>query len=82
MTNEELTPTKLALALDRLGDGSAEAHDLAVRVREWFGREELKNGPDPMVDELTVAWALEAPGDDARVRVLEYRSTMVDRLIG
>src|SRR5262249_10052348 len=31
---------------------------------------ELKNGPDPMVDELTVAWALEAPGDDARVRVL------------
>jgi enterochelin esterase-like enzyme len=70
MTNEELTPTKLALALDRLGDGSAEAHDLAERVREWFGREELKNGPDPMVDELTVAWALEAPGDDARARVL------------
>ena len=70
MTNEPLTAAGLERALAQLGDTTAEADALAEQVRAWFGAEQLRAGPDPKVDELAVAWALVAPGDDVRVRVL------------
>ena len=63
----QLTPAGLETALARLGDGAMPVDDLAERVREWFGAEQLTSGPDPKVNELTVAWALETPGDGVRV---------------
>lgn len=70
MTHEPLTPTGLERALARGDSGASAGDDLAEHVRGWFGSAELRTGPDPKVDELTVAWALEAPGDATRVRVL------------
>ncbi len=71
----QLTPGHLETALRRLATDPAgtDANRLAVRVREWFGAEALASGPDPKVDELTAAWALEvtdARRSDVRVRVL------------
>ena len=65
-----LTPGAVERALARLGDDRAAAERLAAQLREWFGAEALRAGPDPKEDELTVAWALEVPGEDVRVRVL------------
>ena len=70
MTNEQLTPAGLARTLARTGDDPRAAEDVANRVREWFGAEELRSGPDPKIDEVSVAWALEWPGDLVQVRVL------------
>jgi enterochelin esterase-like enzyme len=50
----------------------SDAEQLAERIRRAFGgRENLLKGPRPLIDELTVAWALEAPGAAASLpRVL------------
>lgn len=41
----------------------ADAENLANQVRQAFGgREALIAGPAPLVDEVTVAWAIEIPG--------------------
>ena len=56
-----LSPKTLQAALAGKPDG-AEAEKLAERIREYFGGSEiLMKGAAPKVDELTVAWAFEAP---------------------
>jgi enterochelin esterase-like enzyme len=56
-----LTPKSLQAALAAKPEG-AEAEALADRIRAYFGgREALLKGGVPKIDELTVAWALEAP---------------------
>lgn len=55
-----LTPRALRDALNAHPTG-AEAEKLAERVRSWFGAEDLKKGPDPKVDGLEAAWAIDAP---------------------
>jgi enterochelin esterase-like enzyme len=56
-----LTPRSLQAALAAKPDG-AEAEKLAARIRAYFGGSEiLMKGAAPKVDELTVAWAFEAP---------------------
>jgi enterochelin esterase-like enzyme len=59
---QTLDPKSLAIALDAKPSG-ADADQLAARIRTWFGgTETLVKGPAPKIDELTVAWAIEAPG--------------------
>ncbi len=56
-----LTPKALQAALAAKPEG-AEAEALAERIRAYFGGSEaLLKGGAPKTDELTVAWALEAP---------------------
>lgn len=56
-----LTPKTLQAALAAKPEG-ADAEKLAERIRAYFGgSESLMKGAAPKVDELTVAWALEAP---------------------
>ena len=56
-----LTPKSLQAALAAKPEG-AEADALAERIRAYFGGSEaLVKGGAPKIDELTVAWALEAP---------------------
>ena len=56
-----LDPTSLSAALNAKPDG-AEAERLADRIRAYFGgREVLLRGAPARADELTVAFALEAP---------------------
>src|SRR4051794_6253577 len=56
-----LTPKTLQAALEKRGEG-ADAERLADRIRAYFGGTEvLTRGAPPKVEELTVAWALEAP---------------------
>ena len=55
-----------ALETDRASsDGAALAADLRSRLPA----EELRSGPEPLIDELTAIWALESPDADA-VRVV------------
>jgi enterochelin esterase-like enzyme len=55
-----LTPKTLQAALAQKPEGP-EAEKLAERIRAYFGgSESLGKGAAPKVDELTVAWALEA----------------------
>ena len=57
-----LSPASLSAALSAK-PAAAEAEALAERVRVWFGgSENLVKGPAPKIDDLTVAWAIEAPG--------------------
>jgi enterochelin esterase family protein len=57
-----LDPKSLQAALESNPQG-AGAERLAERIREAFGgTDALLKGATPMVDELTVAWAIEAPG--------------------
>ena len=64
---QALDPKSLAAALEAKPTG-AEAEQLAARIRTWFGgTENLVKGPAPKIDELTVAWAIEAPGLAANV---------------
>jgi len=66
-----LTPKTLAAALDAKPAG-ADADRLAEQVRAYFGgREALVKGAPAKIDELTVAWAIEAPSlpPNAVVRV-------------
>jgi enterochelin esterase family protein len=56
-----LTPKSLQAALAAKPEGP-EAEKLAERIRTYFGGSEtLVKGPAPKIDELTVAWAIEAP---------------------
>jgi enterochelin esterase-like enzyme len=56
-----LTPGGLQVALAAKPEGAA-AERLAERVRAYFGGSaNLLNGAAPKIDELTVAWAVEAP---------------------
>jgi enterochelin esterase family protein len=67
-----LTPTTLGTALAAQPTGP-DADRLADRIRTYFGgAEALAKGAAPKVDELTVAWAVEAPGlpPNAPVRVV------------
>lgn len=64
---QTLDPKSLAAALDAKPSG-ADAEQLAARIRTWFGgTENLVKGAPPKIDELTVAWAVEAPGLPANV---------------
>lgn len=82
MAQEDPTPAALERALAQVGStaaqsaGLTEGDHLAEQVRAVFGADALRAGPDPLVDELTVVWALEVPkpltalGEQVRVRVL------------
>jgi enterochelin esterase-like enzyme len=59
---QPLDPKSLSTAL-AAKPGPADAEQLAARIRTWFGgSENLLKGAPPKIDELTVAWAIEAPG--------------------
>ena len=59
---QALDPHALATALAAKPTGPA-AEQLAAQIRAWFGGSEaLQKGPGPKIDDLTVAWAVEAPG--------------------
>lgn len=71
-----LTPPELETALADLADHApngdapnARAEALAARVRALFGPEHLHAGPDAVVQDLAVAWALESEGAEG-VRVV------------
>jgi len=56
-----LTPKTLQAALAAKPDGPA-ASTLAEQIKTYFGgSENLIKGPGPKIDDLTVAWAIEAP---------------------
>lgn len=56
-----LTPKTLQAALAQKPDG-ADAEKLAERIRAYYGgTETLLKGGTPKIEELTVAWAVEAP---------------------
>lgn len=57
---EELTPITLRDHLVNALPADA-ANDLAEKVRDWFGPEALREEPQPKVDEVSVAWAIESP---------------------
>lgn len=64
-----LTPKSLGEALAARPSGS-EAEKLADRIRGYFGKDNLPLGRGVKVDELTVAWAVEAPEAPAPPRVV------------
>ncbi len=68
-----LTPKALEAALASKPAG-AEAEKLAGQIRSWFGGPEvLVKGAPPKLDELAVAWAIDATppaANDAAVRVV------------
>jgi enterochelin esterase-like enzyme len=64
-----LTPRSLSAELAAKPRG-AKAEKLAERVRAYFGKEELLKGAAPKIDELAVAWAIEAPDAKAEPRVI------------
>lgn len=67
---DALTPKTLRTALASTPTGDA-AKGLAERVRTlWGGRDALAKGPNLKKDELTAAWALEAPGAKAAPQII------------
>jgi enterochelin esterase-like enzyme len=67
------TPKSLEVALAAAKTDGPEADKLAERIRAYFGGSEvLAKGAAPKIDELTVAWAVEAPNlpANAQVRVV------------
>jgi enterochelin esterase family protein len=74
-----LTPKTLQAALAAKPQG-VEAEKLAERIRTYFGGpENLKKGAAPKIDELTVAWAFEAPQlpADAVTRVVADGGSLI-----
>lgn len=65
----KLTPKLLQSSLAAKPAG-AEADKLAEQIRAWFGKEELLKGAAPKIDDLTVAWAIEAPNAKAAPRII------------
>lgn len=65
----KLTPKSLQSLLAAKPAG-AEADKLAEQIRAWFGKEELLKGAPPKTDDLTVAWAIEAPNAKSAPRVI------------
>lgn len=55
-----MTPARFGALLSARPSG-ANAGVLADQARAWFGADNLKNGPTPKIDELTVVWAVETP---------------------
>src|SRR5690242_19131309 len=81
-----LSPKSLQQALASTPTG-ADAEHLAEAIRQYFGKENLLKGSAVKADELTVAWALEAPAaegapkvvsDDNRFRLLLERVGSTD----
>ncbi|HZS08237.1 MAG TPA: alpha/beta hydrolase-fold protein [Blastocatellia bacterium] len=68
-TTDALTPKSLQAALAAKPSGGA-AESLAESIRTAFGRDNLLKGAAPKVDELTVAWAIEAPNAIATPKVV------------
>ncbi len=67
-----LTPRTLEAALAAKPAG-ADAEQFAEQIRTWFGgREAVVKGGAPKIDELSVAWAIDAPppATNAPVRVV------------
>ena len=64
-----LTPKLLSAAIVATPRG-AEAEKLAARIRVYFDKEDLFKGARPKIDELAVAWAIEAPKAAAEPRVV------------
>lgn len=70
-----LTPAELEVALADLTDAEngaapdAQGEALATRVRTLFDPQHLPAGPDAVIQELVVAWALESAGAES-VRVV------------
>src|SRR4051794_14765957 len=61
---DEKTPALTPQALrDKLGEKltGEESRALAERVRTWFGADRLRAGAATKIEELEVAWAIEAP---------------------
>lgn len=51
---------------DALKNRRTDTRALAVRVQTWFGADNLKRGPNPKTNELTIVWAIETtPGQGA-----------------
>ena len=44
------------------GPKPAEAEKIAGQIRDWFGAENLKKGPNPKVEKMDALWAIEIPG--------------------
>ncbi len=65
----KLTPAKLStrLAAKPAGD---DAERLAQAIRSWFGKDNLTRGPNPKIDGLEVAWAIEAPAAKAAPEIV------------
>jgi enterochelin esterase-like enzyme len=67
--DEKLTPAKLSARLAARPAGD-DAETLAQAVRSWFGKDNLTRGPNPKIDGLEVAWAIEAPGAKAAPQIV------------
>lgn len=59
-----LSPRSLQTTLAAKPAGE-DATKLAEGIRGWFGREAIKKGANPKVDQLDVAWAIETPATKA-----------------
>lgn len=44
------------------GPKPAEAEKIAAHIRDWFGADNLKKGPNPKVEKMDALWAIEIPG--------------------
>lgn len=66
---ENLTPSKLQQLLAANPTGAA-AQKLAEEVKGWFGAPNMKSGAPPRVEDLTVAWAIEAPNAQTPPKVI------------
>jgi len=78
-----LTPQTLQAALAAKPEG-AEADKLAERIRAYFGgSESLTKGAAAKIDELTVAWAFEAPqlAPNAATRVVADVGSLIVPLV-
>src|SRR5262245_8720228 len=64
-----LSPKSLSVAIAAKPRG-AEAEKLAEKIRAYFDKEDLLKGTRAKIDELAVAWAIEAPNVKAEPRVL------------
>jgi enterochelin esterase-like enzyme len=57
-----------------------ETEKLATRLRDWFGADNLKKGPNPKVEKMDTLWAIEAPAPPMlvlRVEETEQKVPMV-----
>jgi enterochelin esterase-like enzyme len=71
--DEPLTPKSLSEAIAARPRG-AEAEKLAGRIRAYFNKQankqvDLRTGVDPIIDELAVVWAIEAPEAKSEPRI-------------
>jgi enterochelin esterase-like enzyme len=73
---EPLNPQSLRAAL-ALNPKDEDANRLAERVREYFGKEEIRKGPAPKIDELTVAWAIELAPDQPPPKIVGETAKML-----